>query len=138
MNTPRITRESLEKSLELAAKATLGPWEYIPGDWDCCGEDEAEHFQCGPANLNGPKNECLFKVDCGDFFGLADDDAAHIAHNSPEFIKALVKAHLEALDLIQHITAVPPRNCCLTTPTSIAGHYEDLAHEFLSKHGGVK
>ena len=116
----KLTKESLEKSLEICEKATPGPWSgFECGSWGdgsygiAIGENLEDWFSCKQFNLNGSSN------------------ALFISHHNPEFIKELIQAHIEALKVLksyEHISAQPDSE---VTRFSAAA-------EYLSKHGGVE
>ena len=110
----KITRESLEKSLELCEKATHGAHE-----WDT-EEPASEVWKSNKVH-----------------------NAAFVRHNNPEFIKALVQAHIEAVEIIRsayiklecHFAGCEHKTRSVNSgPCSVHGPM----FRFLSKHGGVK
>lgn len=132
MNTPRITRESLKKSLELAKDATPGPWYS-----HFCFAGTRNECWCNVVGTSpDPKHENMDKVIGQGSANVAD--AAHIAHNNPEFITALVQAHLEALQVLEYYANDPVFKESSYIAVSSNFRSGDAARSFLSKHGGVE
>ncbi len=73
----------------LAQAATPGPWAWQESEWFCPTECDGEHHgeNC---ERQSAANLSVFKVDMGDYQGIADNDAAYIAAASPEVVLALL------------------------------------------------
>lgn len=79
----RVSREEVEALLAAVAQATPGPWELSNGETEVCGYC----VECSNGNPGGCVNETAisgaslsaFTVDCGDYMGLRNEDAAFIA-----------------------------------------------------------
>ena len=120
----KLSKTNLEKSLALAEMATPGPWT---------------PFDSGPWGGQGAGIAIGDDVDMWPVFdrdtskGVAN--SFFVAHHNPEFIKALIQTHLEALELIskladdEHVYRTTGRNYIGSIPECV---------EFLSKHGGVE
>lgn len=133
----KLTKADLEKSLELASKATPKFYTSHP---------KMEHY-----------SDYLIGVDCCDEepFVIADMnrhmdkwkfDLEFIAHHNPEFVKALVQAHREGLKALEFYANPDPITGYFSDEgpyTFFDGHSDTTdtyfgrrAREFLSKHGG--
>ena len=128
----KLTKELLEKSLELCEKATPGPW--LTESY--CDDNGKHRWTTIHDGKTGYGDDIIGDTNLGICSTDTDkkeekENAAFIAHHNPEFIKELIQANIEALKVLksyEHISAQPDSE---VTRFSAAA-------EYLSKYGGVE